>query len=74
MCRGEEEDVNEEISLWFISLLQEVSRKVVDGRDTGLFYFENVVLIQLMGWEIRFKKTLVEYKGSVESLKFAKPT
>lgn len=74
MCRGEEEDVKEEISLWFISLLQEVSRKVVDGRDAGLFYFENVVFIQLMGWEIRFKKTLVKYKGSVESLKFAKPT
>lgn len=74
MCRGEEEDVNEEISLWFTSLLQEVSRKVVDGRDTGLFYFENVVLIQLMGWETHFKKTLVKYKGPVESLKFAEPT
>lgn len=34
-------------------------RKVVDGRDTGLFYFENMVLIHLMGWEIYFKKSLV---------------
>lgn len=46
-------------SVWFTSLLQQVPRKVVDDRDTGLFYLENMVLIPLIEWEIFFKTTLV---------------
>lgn len=35
-----------------------VAREMVDGGDTGVFYFENTVLIHLMVWEIYFKKIL----------------
>lgn len=77
-CRGEEEGAKEEISLypysaWFTSLLQEVSRKVVDDRDTALSYLENMVLIPLIGWEIYLRKPWFEYKGSMESFTFAEP-
>lgn len=55
-CRGKQEGVREEIPL-ICMVYFSVAREVVDGKDTGLFYFENMVLIHLTVWEIKLRKS-----------------